>query len=613
MSAIEEETKKLALAMDLELKSKTSIIEKQAVQLRYFAAQEESARTTQSQLNQQRQARQPGTRAQPSVKNMYASGLLQRFLSASHSQPTFTKTALTSAESAQRRRDIAGGDDAPSTSRGGNANGRGTSPDADGRNVSPTRPSTSGGIGQPTGPRPSELAAAAIFSIVEVAWVRTRASCALLWLHSEHREEIVAPFVCGTEITSSRHGVRPLQLSMASSTAGTVVLTGIAVNVLSPINGHSDAAKAPAADAMASYHQPHLTTPAGKRAAVSDMAPSAAAPVGVPDAVDAIHSAVQGLTRATLVVPVFRKYGAMSRHCIGALQLVAHSSASPFSVQDEAEAANASSFLSHVISHYAGFVPEWSTRTYDASTLTKSSKYLSELDCDKGDPRHPGINAIDDGVMAVAAPMLILRTDPSSGAATGGDAQAAVARTSGASRKPISRTAVMAGATDQVSLKDVIKDIHRYTGTLEASWKRGVGLLTETQAKVEDLQRQLDLARQGINEARRQQMRSGSTATWATSVNTSGQLKHQPAPPQPRASQGGPLGMSEVEDMEGDVVGRLAVNTKALETAKEAAHEVKWAASPGSKRIGQTTIVAPPNQHPLTSTADRTFITSAPR
>ena len=459
VAGIEEELRRLTLAIDAELQKKQKSIDHLSLQLKHFHDQEDEERLRQKLAAQKAAARPPPRKATAEAgQHAYASRLLQRFMAVSHKQPMTPRRPGTGAINVENR---FGANVVDATREVPDVMHAPDDPDH-----KPTVPKAAGtprragrGGGGTGGARASDLVGATVYNTLEYASVRTRAALGVLWLSADEADELVAPFLVGEMVRHGVLGMAPVRIRVGSSTAGTVLSTGIAVNALREPS-HGD----------------------GRGVAAHDE-PAAVA-----------HLLKENGHRSGLLLPIYRKYGAIERQTIGVLQLIGWPSASPFTGEDENVAAASASMLSHILSTYAKFAPAWNTRIYDPALMSKEARYYSHLDTAKGNPGAPGPNVLDDLVAATHPPMLVYRSDTTKAAVDG------AASVSG----KITRQDIAAQGTGQVPVAEALKEVERYTSTLEGSWKQAVGNQQDLQRRCDQLQRQLDAAKQGLSDRRSQ-------------------------------------------------------------------------------------------------------------
>lgn len=291
---------------------------------------------------------------------------------------------------------------------------------------------------------------ASIYQILEALSVTTRSAIGALWLHTDDSgDELSAPFlVLGRNDGFSRKGVSgegalPFRVGATSSTVGAVAGTGIAVSIRRPNGSGTE---------------------------------------------ETLQQALTSTVRSTLIVPVFRKFHATERVCDGAIQLIAWAHSSPFTQDDEFHAVAAANFISHIVSNFsAQFRQVWSSRPpFDPTQLRKIASYNSALDQAVGDVKDAFSTAAAVG-HTTGGGTLIHRTD--FGHTPAGSSKATIMRQE-------LRAAGNSASSTLVAPKDAVRDIQRYTQTLESSWKSAVLSLGDSEKRVLELQRQLDLAKQ---------------------------------------------------------------------------------------------------------------------
>jgi hypothetical protein len=491
IAGMEDELKALTLSIDAELREKQRQIDELAVQVKFFSAHDEDQRRRQRLAEQQRLAVKPLPRQQSKNDGaVYASKLLQRFLAASTSTP-------------ERPRNSSEGT-------------RFTVENRFGETVSTHHPGASHGLGagdltprRAPGPKPLDLVSATLYNVLEHLTVRTQAALGVLWLRCESNDELVAPFLVGADVKTSRYGVAPQHIRVASTTVGTVFTTGVAVNVIAPPG---------------------------------------------PGAEETLHASLEATKRSTLVLPIFKKYSETNRECHGALQLIAWADASPFSTADESVAATAADMLTHSVGMYhAAFIGDWTTRTFDPTAMLKAATYIATLDTARGTVLGSNFGGVAECIAATRAPYLIYRAE------AGVKGQ----HTDMSGPHCITRQDMAAQGVMHVTVRDALKDVHRYTATLESSWKGAVAGQAELQRRNDQLQEQLDRARHGLNEVRRGGGSHGTNVAFMSASGTnlremSESLRRAPGP----AGNGRPRGLAtfsgaELDDLEVDTVGRL--------------------------------------------------------
>lgn len=289
---------------------------------------------------------------------------------------------------------------------------------------------------------------ASIYNILEALSVTTRSAIGALWLHTdESGDELSAPFlVLGRNDGFSRKGVSgegalPFRVGATSSTVGAVAATGIAVSIRRPSGSGTE---------------------------------------------ETLQQALTSTVRSTLVVPVFRKFHATERVCDGAIQIIAWAHSSPFTPDDEHQAVAAANFISHVVSNFsAAFRTAWASRPpFDPTQLRKLAAYNAALDQAVGEIKDSFATAAAVG-HAGGQGTLIHRQD---------FGHAPVGSTKAIMRQEL-RAAGTAASSQLVAPKDAVRDLQRYTLTLESSWKSAVLSLGDSEKRVAELQRQLDLVK----------------------------------------------------------------------------------------------------------------------
>ena len=159
--------------------------------------------------------------------------------------------------------------------------------------------------------------------------------------------------------------------------------------------------------------------------------------------------------------------------------LAAEDSTCGFSDIDERFVFTAVGLLSAIVSgHYNSMLGDWTTRMYDPSPLARDATYCPELD------QRSSEKSVDD---FPALPMLVYR---------------------GAHPEPTAapRTLVQTGAMKNEILHnaapstpvDCMRDVYRYTKSIEQNWGTAVNTQAALERKLESLGTQLEAARQGL-------------------------------------------------------------------------------------------------------------------
>jgi hypothetical protein len=495
VASMEDELRRLTLAVDGELRAKETVIAQLSVQLKYFSDNEEEIERRMATLEKQRPAARPPARTAEASPVGYSSKMLERFIAASNALPPAGRRP------GSRHFVVANrfGDGVVVAQRVASA-------EADGGEGGTPRRGAAAGV-----PRPLDLVSASIFNALEFASVRARAAIGVLWLQVEDNDELVAPFIIGSEVKQGRYGVAPFHIRIASTTAGTVLTTGIAANVLRP----------------ATRHAPE----------------------------DTLQQTLQQTSRSTLFLPVFKRFGEADRVCHGVLQMIAWPHASPFTVEDEVACTAVAHMMSHTLTQYGGaFAGDWTSRTYDPSAMTKGAAYFAGMEQLKGNAERPGYNVMDDCVSGMHPPVLIHRSDATKDGL------------GGAVTQKISRQEIHSQGVQHMSAKDALKDVHRYTTTLEASWKQAVGAQTELNRKNEALLQQLEQAKLGLLEARRGGggggPGSGGFAREAREARRSVSIASPVSAQSTRRGSSAHFSAAELDDLENETSSRLKTVAK---------------------------------------------------
>ncbi len=291
---------------------------------------------------------------------------------------------------------------------------------------------------------------ASVYGILEGLAVSTRSAIGALWLHTDDSgDELSAPFlVLGRNDGFARKGVSgegalPFRIGSTASTVGAVAATGIAVSIRRPSGSGTE---------------------------------------------ETLQQALTSTVRSTLIVPVFRKFHATERVCDGAIQLISWAHSSPFTQDDEHHAVAAANFISHIVSNFShAFRGTWASRPpFDPTQLRKHATYNAALDQAVGDVRDSLSTAAAVGHAGGGQGTLIHRQN---------FGHAPVGSTKAIMRQEL-KAAGESATSQLVAPKDAVRDLQRYTQTLESSWKSAVLSLGDSEKRVSELQRQLDLAKQ---------------------------------------------------------------------------------------------------------------------
>jgi hypothetical protein len=449
---IESDLKLLLKKVMQEMQSRDERLESLTAQVKYLSEQEDALRKANAELlNQSKAPRQPPKQSKAKATPPFASGLLHRFLIASNlaTTPSYgplsggvyntaglpaTPDALGNSPSASMGQTLTPYTPAR-TPRIENRFGETVSHSQTkllDRGSSASSPRTQH-VHQPL--RPADSVGATLYNILETMTSQVRAAVGILWLVGVDRDEILAPFVYGRKVNSVvRNGGTPYHVNVASSIVGSVVSTGITVN-LSNQTGTFD-----------------------------------------PTVTQLMTASVS----TSLYVPIFKEFGRSKQQCYGVFQAIAANGVGPFDEKDEAAAVAGSAILSYVLTAFQVLIPEWTTRVFDPSGLRKIS-YYSEEEADR-DAQQKGKTLVDTFQLPSSLVYRCDLVDPTT---------------------KITKQVVQQAHHSLVTIVDALKETHRYSVTLETSWRGAITAQASLEKKVEELSRQLDLARQGLNDARR--------------------------------------------------------------------------------------------------------------
>ena len=187
-----------------------------------------------------------------------------------------------------------------------------------------------------------------------------------------------------------------------------------------------------------------------------------------------------GTNQHSLYVPVFKEFGRAKQQCFGVVQIVAAVGALPFDTTDESVCANGCVLMSHVISSFQTMIPDWTAKTFDPTALIKASHYSVE-EAEKS-ASQKGKSLVDSFTLPQALVYRCELVDPTA---------------------KIAKSDLQHVHPSTVDMIDALKEMHRYSATLESSWRGAVTAQSQLEKKVAEMSRQLDLARQGLNDARR--------------------------------------------------------------------------------------------------------------
>lgn len=501
IAGLEDELKRLVVIVDQELTARQKHVDKLAVQLKYYSEWEAQIQrqlrnvleqqAAQQKLNASQQAALNSARAASHSSrygaNSNSSKLLERFIASARAAAPDVRPSSAASGTAlvtnrygaavsriPRRPDSMSAAEAsqaaaalPSMSSSARKGGYGGSALGSGRGKSSSMDDHTLQVFQQI--------SAAVYQVLEALAVTTRAAIGTLWLGTDEAgDELTAPFlVVGRNDGFARkdvggEGSNNICISAASSTAGAVASTGIAVSIRRPQGNGAE---------------------------------------------ESLQQALVATVRSTLIVPVFRKFHAAERVCDGALQLIAWANGAAFTPDDEFAAVAAANVISHMISNYSkAFRQHWSTRPpFDPALLRRYASFNAALDQAQGNIRDAVTTASAVGHSGGGG-TLIHRCD---------FGHAPVGSTKAIMRQELRAAGQSPTQSALVAPKDAVRDLQRYTHTLESSWKSAVLSLGDSEKRVTELQRQLDLAKQhGIIEGHRPRtVASAAPSTQAASMS----------------------------------------------------------------------------------------------